>query len=55
MGTPTFAYDFLPTPQSKAVEIPKSCHLVKTADLLVTCCCRQEVVLAFELFLGGIL
>lgn len=51
MGIPASVYDFLPSHQSKLVEIPKSCQLVKTADLLVACCCRkEEVVLAFELF-----
>lgn len=55
MRIPTSACDFLPSQQSKLVEIPKSCQLVKTADLLVACCCRkEEVVLAFELFLSGI-
>lgn len=52
MGIAASAYDFLPSQQSKLAEIPRSCQLVETADLLVACFCgKEEVVLAFELFL----
>jgi len=33
----TSAYDFPPSKQSKLVEMPKSCWLVRAADLLVAC------------------
>lgn len=52
VGIPASAYDFLPSQQSKLAEIPKNCQLVETADFPVACRCRkEEVVLAFELFL----